>query len=68
MGGIMFNLQKNNSNNNDWKSKAKKRRIENMGLKKRNKEILKSRNQWKLKATKHEDKIKTLREELKKNF
>ena len=61
-------FKKNESNNNNWKSKAKQRRMENMKLKKRNEEILKSRNRWKSKAKRNEEKINKLNEELKKNF
>jgi hypothetical protein len=65
----MFNLFKKDSNeNNDWKEKAKKRRLENDALKKRNKELEKSRNKWKEKAGKHQKKIDWLNDMLKKNF
>lgn len=53
---------------NNWKQKAVNRREDNIKLIKREKELLKSRDDWKAKAKKYQDEILKLKEELKKNY
>ncbi|HEX8965730.1 MAG TPA: hypothetical protein VF820_04850 [Patescibacteria group bacterium] len=63
----MFKKKTDNNNEADWKEKAKIRRQENTKLKKKTKDIEKSRNRWKTKALKYQQEIERLTEELKKN-
>ena len=59
----------------DWKDRAKNRRIENKSLKKRIKELTISRDNWKIKTKKFQEKyedaeksLKSLEKAFKKNF
>jgi hypothetical protein len=51
----------------NWKNKAKERRVEIIKLEKRNQEIIDSREYWKTQAKKYKEKIVYLNNELKKN-
>ena len=65
----MFNpFKKKNEESNSWKDKAKNRRKEVEQLKKRVKELEKSRNTWKSKANKLRKKNIEIDDLLKKNF
>ena len=48
----------------DWKEKAKSRRLENKLLKQRSKELVFSRGNWKAKALSRREQIKELEAEL----
>jgi len=53
--------------NNSWRTKAKKRRLENKNLKKEIKRVKDSRNKWKEKAVRYKQENIELNKELKKN-
>lgn len=60
----MFSFKRKKLPDN-WKEKAKERRLENKELKKRLKELSKNRNKWKSKAVRYKD---LYSEELKKSL
>ena len=62
----MFKKKENNSEK-EWKRKAVERQREIKRLKKKIKEIIKSRDHWKDKAKKIKEINKKIEEELKKN-
>jgi hypothetical protein len=59
----MFNISKDNN----WQKKAKKKSLEIKNLKKGVRDIIDSRESWKNKALKFQERIKYLENELKKN-
>ena len=63
----MFKFLQKIIDNNSWKDKAKKRRLENKNLKKKIKRLKDSRNNWKEKAVRYKQQNIELNNELKKN-
>jgi len=63
----MFKFLQKIDDVNPWKTKAKKRRLENKNLKKENKRLKDSRDEWREKATRFKRQTIELNNELKKN-